>query len=211
MNKEMIENIYGMKDGMDYAICRTQEDIYKYMVQEGYDIKVFSEAYLSCDFCRRAMDTIYSRFQMEFPNECADFFMPEIESLLVKANGENKFAECAGDIGFMYRLLYIETSVPSAELAKRVPFDKIALMVPSFSRYGYKKMADGIIEAFDLPRKRYDSDHVPLTKQEMEEMEQEMLREHQELEMKCFGEVRTMTFADMHNILAKERANGAER
>lgn len=46
--------------GINYDICYTQQRIYKYMCQQGYDMKTFSDAYLRSDFCRRAMDTNYN-------------------------------------------------------------------------------------------------------------------------------------------------------
>ena len=52
-----------MMGGIDYDICMTQSRIYKYIAQCGYDVNRFSDAFLMSDFCRRAFDTIYSRFQ----------------------------------------------------------------------------------------------------------------------------------------------------
>lgn len=167
---------------MDYKICHTQEEIYKYMVKQGYHLKDFSDAYLFCDFCKKNMDTIYSRFQIEFPNECADFYMPEIEDKLSEATGDY---DCfAGEIGFIYRLLYMETSVPSAELVKRVPFDRLAEMAHTFEHYGYEETADDMIEKFHLPRQRYDSSFVPLTDKQLAEMEHRISEEHRRLEEK---------------------------
>ena len=70
--------------GVDYSICKTQQEIYREMALLGYDMEVFSNIYLSSDFVRRTMDTLYSRFQIEFFEECADFFMPEIQGQLIK-------------------------------------------------------------------------------------------------------------------------------
>lgn len=71
-------------NGIEYDICYTQQRIYEHMASEKYDMRVFSDAYLKCDFCRRAMDTCYSRFQLEDVYECMDFYMPEIGASLVK-------------------------------------------------------------------------------------------------------------------------------
>lgn len=109
--------------GIEYDICRTQQRIYEYMASEGYDIASFSDAYLSSDFCRRAMDTVYSRFQLETPLECSDFYMPEIGSQLKKlAPGMMYDIDVAGWIGFTYRQIYMKTGTPSASLAKLIPF-----------------------------------------------------------------------------------------
>lgn len=42
--------------------CETQQSIYESMAVQGYDMKVFSDAFLSSDFCRRAWDTIILGF-----------------------------------------------------------------------------------------------------------------------------------------------------
>lgn len=111
---------------VDMAICDTQRCIYQYMAGQGFNMGVFSAAFLQSDFCRRAFDTGYSRFQLETAEESADFFMPEIESKLnVDANGNvGKVAE-AGWIGMMYRVLCFQTGLDSAELSRRIPYDKI--------------------------------------------------------------------------------------
>ena len=115
-----------MMEEIDYDICITQGRIYKYMARHSYDIQVFSENYLKCDFCRSAFDTEYSRFQEELPNECAAFYMPEIEGKLVKYPKRQQFdLEEAEWIGFTYRQLYIETGIYSSELADMIPFTKM--------------------------------------------------------------------------------------
>lgn len=57
--------------GIGYDICKTQQRIYEYTASKGYDMVSFSDAYLKSDFCKRAMDSAYSRFQLETPLECA--------------------------------------------------------------------------------------------------------------------------------------------
>ncbi|MBD5530217.1 MAG: hypothetical protein HDR02_17705 [Lachnospiraceae bacterium] len=74
---------------IDYDICSTQKEIYEYMVDSGYDLKAFSNAYLLRDFCRSAMDTIYSRFQIEFPDE-----LREHQELERKYWGKRVSQEC---------------------------------------------------------------------------------------------------------------------
>lgn len=64
-------------DGIDYKICRTQQRIYEYAAKHGYDMEQFSNFFLSSDFCSRAFDVLYSRFQLETPVECMDFIMEE--------------------------------------------------------------------------------------------------------------------------------------
>ena len=107
-------------------ICETQGDLYKYMAEQGCDMEAFSDAYLSSSFCSRAMDTIYSRFQLEHPLEILDFLMPEIKDFCPLVPEDKQCpADVAYWIGFTYRQLYLETDVLSAELAKKVPYDAL--------------------------------------------------------------------------------------
>ncbi len=135
-----------------FKICNTQSKIYEYAVNLGYEIKSFSDNFLKSTFCKESFDTIYSRFQLETPMECMDFILPEIKESLVLSTSEQEQACVAGDIGFMYRLLYIETSVPSVKLAEIVPFDEMAKMALNFDHYGFEECVNEIIEKYHLPR-----------------------------------------------------------
>lgn len=140
---------------IDYDICQTQQRIYEYMAKNGYDMKVFSDAYLSSDFCRRAMDTIYSRFQLEDVGECSDFFMPEIEHQLIKyPNNFGCDMDIAGWIGFTYRQLFITTGVHSAELIKIVPFDAMCRYYPGLHTIDEENAVDVIIENHSMELQR---------------------------------------------------------
>lgn len=106
--------------------CETQQHIYEYMAVQGYDMEVFSNSFLSSNFCRRAFDTIYSRFQWHTVEENSDFFMPEIADKLTKfENGCWFEPDEAAWLGFTYRHLYIETKVPSAQLVKIYEFKRL--------------------------------------------------------------------------------------
>lgn len=109
-------------DKIDYKICKTQGKIFGYAAKHGYVSKVFSDEYLRSDFCERAFDTIYSRFQFEFPSECMDFILPEIGSRLVMTT-EKQDIDLAETVGRLYRCLYFASGKPSRELADLVPFD----------------------------------------------------------------------------------------
>lgn len=111
---------------VELDICKTQERLYQYMAEQGYDVKAFSNAYLTSSFCRRAMDTVYSRFQLHDILEILDFLMPEIKDLCpLVPEGKRCPTDIASWIGFTYRQLYLETGVSSAELARVVPYDAL--------------------------------------------------------------------------------------
>ncbi len=135
---------------IEYKICKTQGRIFRYAVQNNYDIATFAAKYLSSKFCEEAFDTVYSRYQLETPQECADFFIPEIEKDLVAA------VKCqAGDeaayVGFMYRYLYYVTGVPSKELAQRVPYEEIAKHFVNSNLRTEDFAIEDICKDFDLP------------------------------------------------------------
>ena len=74
--------IYRNLTDTEDAICRTQAEIYVQVVNDGYDIESFSNAYLASRFCEREMDAVYSHFQIEFPSECLDFIYHEVKDKL---------------------------------------------------------------------------------------------------------------------------------
>lgn len=140
-------------NGIEYDISYTQQRIYEYMALEKYDMHVFSDAYLKCDFCRRAMDTCYSRFQLEDVYECMDFYMPEIEKLLVKTESVQNI-DAAAWIGFMYRYLFICTGIMSAELVKTVTYDVMLGYYPGLHTVDEDMAIDIICKDFALKQNR---------------------------------------------------------
>ena len=60
-------------------IAETQGEIYQLAYDLGYDVEEFSKEYLKSDFCKYEMDSIYSKYQTEFANECLDLVIYEFE------------------------------------------------------------------------------------------------------------------------------------
>ena len=134
---------------VDYIICRNQGNIYKQMAKDGYDVKEFSDLYLHSEFCERAFDTIYSRFQMADRLECLDFILPEIAP--VPKNKDGYFDEdVAYWIGFFYRQLYVETKVPSKELADLISFETMCRYYPGLHTVDEEMAIDIVCENFGL-------------------------------------------------------------
>lgn len=128
-------------------ICETQQMIYEHMCNQGYDMKSFSDAYLRSDFCRRAMDTLYSRFQLEFPTECEDFFWPEIKDQVEKMEDGLQFdVDVACWIGYTYRQLYFETQIPSRELVELIPFEVMCQYYPGMHTIDEEEAAELMIK-----------------------------------------------------------------
>ena len=120
-----------MLSDVDYEICCTQGRIYEYAANLGYDMELFSNEYLKSDFCRRAMDTDYSRFQFADEEECWDFIIPEIGSKLEKIDTGLYFdPDVAHWIGFTYRQICFDRKVCSKDLPDKISFETMCRYYP---------------------------------------------------------------------------------
>ena len=135
--------------GIMYDICRTQADIYKYAAEHKYNMEEFSPAYLKSDFCRRAMDSEYSRFQLEAPNECFDFITPEIGTFVSDTYFNEDVAEW---IGWIYRFLCFHIKMSSSELVDKVSFNTMCRYYPGLHTIDEYMAIDIISENFNLPK-----------------------------------------------------------
>lgn len=116
---------------MESRISETQGEIYEMMANKGYNMEIFSNAFLNSSFCERAFDTTYSRFQLADAEESADFYLPEIESSLIFMEKDFQFSgETAYWIGYIYRLLYFKTGLPSKEIIKKLSFEDMCNCYP---------------------------------------------------------------------------------
>lgn len=141
-----------MSTGVEYDICRTQSRIYQYVAESGYNVEKFSDAFLKSDFCRRAFDTLYSRFQLEDVLECMDFIVPEIQNQFIK---DNSFfdEEVSAWIGFVYRQLYIETQIYSRDLQEKVSFVSLCRYYPGLHTIDPEDATDIICKDFSMQKK----------------------------------------------------------
>lgn len=143
-------------DSDDEVICKTQRDIYTYIAKQGYNMELFSNAFLSSDFCKRAFDTIYSRFQFADEKECLDFIIPEIKNYgLRKLNNEYFDEDVAGWIGYTYRQLYIETNIFSAILCEKISFKTMVKYYAGLHTVDENMATDIICNDFHLQKLTY--------------------------------------------------------
>ena len=133
-----------MIDDIHYDICMTQSRIYRYVAQCGYEVKRFSDAFLASDFCRRAFDTIYSRFQLEDVFECMD---------LIVSHNLYFDEDVAAWIGFTYRQLYIETEVNSSRLVTVVSFQTLCDYYVGLHTIDIEDATDIICKDFSIDKK----------------------------------------------------------
>ena len=91
----------------------------------------FSDNYLKSDFCMRAMDSSYSRFQLADEEECWDFIAPEIEKDCKKLDEGAMFDPAVAFwIGFMYRYICRQTGIRSNVLRKYVSYPVMCQYYP---------------------------------------------------------------------------------
>ena len=128
-------------DSIDYKICRTQQRLYEYAAKHGYDMEQFSDFFLSSDFCSRAFDTLYSRFQCD-----AQFVI--------------MIANAAGFVGLLYRMLYFITPYTSKELCEKVPYSTVCRFYSCSPHETENYIAEDICRNLNLD---YDPDKVELT------------------------------------------------
>ena len=142
--------------GINYDICETQAMLFEYAAKR-YVFDNFVELYMKCDFCRRAMDTEYSRFQLETERECMDFILPEIGEQLVSVETPTISGEVAYWIGFVYRALYIRTEIPSKELIEKVPLSAMYGYYPGLHTVEENMQIDIICEDHKIRQEKKEN------------------------------------------------------
>lgn len=130
----------------EYGICQNQARLYEYVAHKGVDIEWFSENYLRSSFCKRAFDTIYSRFQTADEQECLDFIWPELGSIKYMERDMMFDPDIAYWIGFTYRQLYIETNISSSELVEKIDFATMFRYYPGLHTIDEEMATDIICE-----------------------------------------------------------------
>lgn len=188
-----------MLSGVDYEICKTQGNVYEYLAKNGYDMELFSLLYLQSDFCRRAFDTNYSRFQLADELECLDFIVPELKErypefcenitedyVKVKEVDTCFSPDVAYWIGFTYRQLYIETGITSKELSERLPFDAMCRYYPGLHTVDEEMATDIICKDYhfvkykDNEMRKIIEDKLGFNIKEYNRQEQEALKKMKE-------------------------------
>lgn len=140
---------YRRTTSVHYEISNTQGEMYRRMAHLGYDMEDFSNAYLKSDFCKRAFDTDWSYYQLLGGRECLEALFLDIP--ITKKNSFDYFNEdVAYWIGFTYRLLYIETKIPSSELMQIITFDSMCKYYPGLHTIDEEQAIDLICEDFNL-------------------------------------------------------------
>ncbi len=107
---------------IDRGICDTQGKIFEQASRDGYDLKAFTEKYLTSVFCRKGMDYKASRYTFEDADTCLHEIYKEIGG-----PGKAPYDEAAYWIGYTYRQLAYETGLSSSEVLQKAPFDKLIL------------------------------------------------------------------------------------
>ena len=139
---------------INYDICEKQGEIYEYMASSGYDIKQFSNLFLSSGFCNDCFDKCWSLYHDASPYESFyEKMEPEFGDRLTKYDDDKIFdIDAAYWIGFTYRQLAIETLIPSKELLHIIPFDELAGCYPGLHTVAEEYATDIICEYHKLTK-----------------------------------------------------------
>ena len=153
------EHIVGcgsIQQDINWEICESQGDLYKYVSELGYDIPSFSDLYLCSYFCEKAFDVKWTQHHDKFGYENWGYLRKELEQkmTLIK-DGEKYFDECAYWVGFVYRYLYIETGIPSKKLKDIFPFAFIEKGFYVFCSEDIKVFINFICKKFNVKRIAY--------------------------------------------------------
>lgn len=125
----------GCFSDVEMIICERHGELFEYIAKKYtyQSFLSFARLFMMSDFCRRAWDAKYSRYQFHDPEENMDFFMKEIDkdSLAEAKDGDEQMnASVAAWIGFAYRSLCIVSKLPSREIYKRLPVEKMIALYP---------------------------------------------------------------------------------
>lgn len=133
---------------INHELCECQGDLFELAADKGYDIRCFSNIFLGSDFCMRAFDSAYSRYQCADAEESLDLLEQETASGLEKASGgRGPGGIIANWTGYIYRVLCQRSGMPSREILKRIPPETVI-----GSYYGYHTLdeemaADKLLES----------------------------------------------------------------
>lgn len=160
-------------DHVEWDICETQAVVFEKAAAEGYDMEQFISTYMSSDFCRCSMDTTYSPYQLDAA-ATFELALQEIGNVLSRYPDDMMYnPDAAWWIGFAYRMLYIETGIPSAELVEKVPIGSMNAVYPAYHTI-YEEMAtDRLCEDHGLTKLPPKKDPL-MTPEEAAELEQKL-------------------------------------
>lgn len=136
--------------------AETQGQTYQLAYAMGFDMEDFSNKYLTSDFCRNEMDSVYSKFQTEFPEACMDELLIEWEEKGIEVKKrDSEFAYSSDWIGNMYRYLFFALQVFSSDLLNLIPFKEICRYQEELEECDYKDAVNCIREEILQLRKNY--------------------------------------------------------
>lgn len=135
---------------VERVIANRQKSLYEYAQSRHADIEKFSDDFMSSRFCNKNIDPPYSVDQFNDIEDWIDFMAPEcvIKPDLLQINEVP--ASIAGWLGFTYRHIHFVTGLPSIEIAKKVPVDKLILSYPGLHTIDEDMAIDIIRENFKL-------------------------------------------------------------
>lgn len=133
-----------MLSRVEEIICETQGEIFQCANEMKLDMNIFIPKYMKSEFCKRNMDTIYSHFQMTFPEDSLYFILQEIDvPILNEVQYNSTVMEW---IGYIYRHLYYALKKDSNVIIDKVPFECMLAYFPGLHTVDENMAVDIIFE-----------------------------------------------------------------
>ncbi len=133
-----------------YKICENQGKIWEAAACRGYDMELFSEAYMRSSFAH-SFDEVWSLFHFMDTDEALEEFLDRAKaegySPSERKDGLFYSKDVSYWIGFMYRLIAFSTGAKSAEIGKEITFTELANVYPGLHTVSDEEALDTIMTA----------------------------------------------------------------
>lgn len=103
---------------VQYYICETQGLLFKLAQTMDFDDDDFIQKFMHSDLCKRALDQLYSPWQMADPEDMMD---ETLRFITPKKNTQHYDSNAVNWIGYMYRYLHLRLAIPSAVIYDILP------------------------------------------------------------------------------------------
>lgn len=105
-------------NNVQYYICEIQGRLFKLAQTMDFDDDDFIQKFMHSDFCKRALDQLYSPYQMADPEDVMD---ETLRFITPKKNAQHYDSNTIDWIGYMYRYLHLRLAIPSAVIYDTLP------------------------------------------------------------------------------------------
>lgn len=145
MSLTQLKSPKDMSCGLDvgYDICKMQQKLFMLAMEMDFDDDDFIQKYMNSDFCSREMDALYSFFHMTDPKYTMAVILDEIHPQKSDMHYDFNAIEW---IGWMYKYLQLRFEIPSKQIYKILPLNKMLGYYPGMHTQDAEYFVDRIRE-----------------------------------------------------------------